>query len=71
MKVREIGNEQLGESLGLAWEAFFAVCSAGSPYAVPIYHQLGFVETGGEQIADGMRFTPMKFERSLLAAGRA
>ena len=41
-----------------------------SPYAVPIYRQLGFVETGGEQIADGMRFTPMKFERSLLAAGR-
>lgn len=41
-----------------------------SPYAVPIYRQLGFVETCGEQIADGMRFTPMKFERSLLAAGR-
>ncbi|MEM0530736.1 GNAT family N-acetyltransferase [Zongyangia sp. HA2173] len=49
----------------------FAVCGAGSPYAVPIYRQLGFVETGGEQIADGMRFTPMKFERSLPADGRA
>ena len=34
-----------------------------SPYAVPVYHKLGFVDMDREQLADGMRFTPMKFER--------
>ena len=34
-----------------------------SPYAVPVYHKLGFIDMGSEQLADGMRFTPMKFER--------
>lgn len=34
-----------------------------SPYAVPVYHKLGFVNTDSEQLADGIRFTPMKFER--------
>ena len=34
-----------------------------SPYAVPVYHKLGFVDTDSEQLADGMRYTPMKFER--------
>ena len=33
-----------------------------SPYAVPIYKKLGFVPTSPEQTADGIRFTPMKFE---------
>ena len=36
-----------------------------SPYAVAIYHKLGFVEMNSEQLADGMRFTPMKFERRM------
>ena len=31
-----------------------------SPYAVPIYHKLGFVDTDVEQLSDGMRYTPMK-----------
>lgn len=34
-----------------------------SPYAVPIYHKLGFVDTGREQEVDGIRFTPMEFIR--------
>lgn len=34
-----------------------------SPYAVPVYHKLGFIDMDREQLADGMRFTPMKFER--------
>ena len=34
-----------------------------SPYAVPIYHKLGFVDTDVEQLSDGMRYTPMKYER--------
>lgn len=32
-----------------------------SPYAVLVYRKLGFVETDTEQLADGMRYTPMKF----------
>lgn len=34
-----------------------------SPYAVPVYHKFGFVDTDSKQISDGIRFTPMKFER--------
>lgn len=34
-----------------------------SPYAVPVYHKLGFVDTDIEQLTDGIRYTPMKFER--------
>ena len=34
-----------------------------SPYAVPIYHKLGFVDLDTEQVSDGIRYTPMKFER--------
>ena len=34
-----------------------------SPYAVPVYHKLGFVDTDTEQLTDGIRYTPMKFER--------
>ncbi len=34
-----------------------------SPYAVPFYHKLGFVDTAGEQLTDGIRYTPMKFQR--------
>ncbi len=31
-----------------------------SPYAVEIYHKLGFVDVGTEQTVNGLRFTPMK-----------
>jgi predicted GNAT family N-acyltransferase len=30
-----------------------------SPYAVEVYHRLGFVDTEKEQTVNGMRFTPM------------
>ncbi len=30
-----------------------------SPYAVEVYKKLGFISDGAEQIAEGMRFTPM------------
>ena len=33
-----------------------------SPYAVEVYSHLGFVPTDKEQIADGLRYTPMRFE---------
>lgn len=34
-----------------------------SPYAIPVYHKFGFTDTGAEQLTDGIRYTPMKFER--------
>lgn len=34
-----------------------------SPYAVGFYRQLGFVSTQPEQITDGLRYTPMRFEK--------
>lgn len=34
-----------------------------SPYAVPVYHKLGFADTDTEQLTDGIRYTPMKFEK--------
>ncbi len=34
-----------------------------SPYAVPIYHKLGFCDTGKEQTVDGLRFTPMMYKK--------
>ncbi len=33
-----------------------------SPYAVPVYHRLGFVDTDSEQVTDGLRYTPMIFK---------
>lgn len=32
-----------------------------SPYAIPIYHHLGFVDTEKEQITNGLRYTPMEY----------
>ncbi len=34
-----------------------------SPYAVAVYHKLGFIDTGAEQTQDGMRFTPMRYQK--------
>ena len=33
-----------------------------SPYAVGFYRRLGFVPTQGEQITNGLRYSPMRFE---------
>ena len=33
-----------------------------SPYAVEVYRPLGFVPTDTEQLTDGLRYTPMRFE---------
>lgn len=32
-----------------------------SPYAVEVYHKLGFKDNNVEQTVDGIRFTPMQF----------
>ena len=51
------------------WEYLLANSSSevitvnSSPYAVPVYHKLGFADTDVEQLSDGMRYTPMKYER--------
>lgn len=34
-----------------------------SPYATEVYHHLGFVDTESEQITDGMRYTPMRYDK--------
>lgn len=34
-----------------------------SPYAVEVYHHLGFVDTAKEQVTDGMRYTPMIYRK--------
>ena len=33
-----------------------------SPYAVPFYRRLGFLETSPEQQTDGIRYTPMRYD---------
>ncbi|ORX78539.1 GCN5-related N-acetyltransferase [Anaeromyces robustus] len=33
-----------------------------SPYAIPIYHKLGFQDTSIEQVINGLRFTPMELK---------
>lgn len=33
-----------------------------SPYAVPIYHKLGFCDMDTEQVVNGLRFTPMEIK---------
>ena len=35
-----------------------------SPYAVEIYRHLGFVPTDAEQMTDGIRYTPMRFNEA-------
>jgi len=30
-----------------------------SPYALEVYHRLGFIDKDREQTVDGIRFTPM------------
>ncbi len=34
-----------------------------SPYAVPVYHKLGFTDIDTEQLKDGIRYTPMQYEK--------
>lgn len=36
-----------------------------SPYAVEIYHRLGFRNLSEEQLTDGIRYTPMEFTAEL------
>ena len=40
---------------------FSEITVNSSPFAVEIYHRLGFENTDIEQSTDGMRYTPMRF----------
>ena len=33
-----------------------------SPYAIPVYHKLGFCDTDKEQVINGLRFTAMELK---------
>ena len=63
MEITKIERAQTHEAIDLIWTTFFAITVNSSPYAVPVYHKLGFVDTDVGQISDGMRYTPMKYER--------
>jgi len=59
--------ERQGQGIGRAlFDAARETCRAdamtvnASPYAVEIYRRLGFAPLSGEQVTDGIRFTPMK-----------
>mgnify|MGYP005802719691 CR=1 FL=1 len=61
--IRQIRNKvEITAALSLIWETFLQ-------FEAPDYSDEGvksfreFIEMDSEQLADGMRFTPMKFER--------
>lgn len=51
------------------FETILKNCTAGtitvnsSPFAVGAYHKLGFIDTDTELTVEGMRFTPMRYQR--------
>ena len=59
-----------GQGMGKALFRWVAAAAEGaltvnsSPYAVEIYRRLGFRPTGPEQAEDGIRYTPMEWNRS-------
>lgn len=54
-------RRRLFESMRLDYEVqVFTVNS--SPYAVEVYRHLGFFPTDTEQVTNGIRYTPMRFE---------
>ena len=56
-------NRGIGHALfSAAWNACRAdgMTVNSSPYAVDIYRRLGFESVSGEQVRDGIRYTPMQ-----------
>lgn len=63
-----VDGRHQGKGIGKAlFQTAAAECQSGrltvnsSPYAVPIYHRLGFTDTDTEQSVNGLRFTPMEY----------
>lgn len=66
-----VKGEYHGRGIGSQlFKAVLQICPAGSmtvnssPYAVPIYHHLGFCDTDKEQAVNGLKFTPMERRRT-------
>ncbi len=47
----------------LEYSAVSRITVNSSPFAVPVYKKLGFLDTDGEQTVNGLRFTPMAYDR--------
>lgn len=47
------------------WERnlFHKMTVNSSPFAIPVYHKLGFCDTDTEQVMNGIRFTPMELAK--------
>ena len=50
-------GKQLWEYLKTSSDASTITVNS-SPFAIPVYHKLGFKDTNVEQLTDGMRYTP-------------
>ena len=66
-----VKGEYHGRGIGSQlFKTVLQMCPAGSmtvnssPYAVPIYHHLGFHDMDKEQAVNGLRFTPMEWRRT-------
>ena len=62
----EYHRQGIGRALFEAMKGEFAkqeYTVNSSPYAVEVYRHLGFAATDSEQLADGIRFTPMVYRR--------
>lgn len=63
----EAQNQGIGRAL---WEYFISqnqdeeITVHSSPYAVSIYKRLGFEMMDEEQLTDGIRYTPMRFQKN-------
>lgn len=63
---REFQRQGIGRAIFTAYLAQSAaphITVNSSPYAVPIYERLGFSATAPEQLTDGIRYTPMVYQR--------
>jgi GNAT superfamily N-acetyltransferase len=62
--IKEYHRQGIGRKL---FEYIINICASNeitvnsSPYAVEVYRRLGFAETDIEQLANRMRYTPMKY----------
>lgn len=62
---RQFQRQGIGRELinaALADCRFDSITVNSSPYAVEVYHRLGFTDTDKEQNVGGLRFTPMRAE---------
>lgn len=56
-----VGRKLFEQIIPLTDSSFITVNS--SPYAVEVYRRLGFSATDDEQLTNGIRYVPMKYEK--------